>query len=189
VRLTLSRRRDTLVGAATFAVLAAAGCGSGDSTSLTAAERSAIADTLTRLVDQAWDFKRGDVVNHLMSLYPATGPVLSAASGHITTSRDTLRQEIQTFWTYVGQNMRDPHFERIQTKVDVLDRNAAVLTTTYHIPHIQPNGMPHDLGGAMTLVFQRRDGKWSVIQEHLSDVPQLATAPMSMPMDSTTSKR
>jgi ketosteroid isomerase-like protein len=58
--------------------------------------------------------------------------------------------------------------------VDVLARDAAVVTATYHIPHLTPRGQPHTIAGAMTVAFQRRNGRWSVVQEHLSD---LAAAP------------
>jgi ketosteroid isomerase-like protein len=54
---------------------------------------------------------------------------------------------------------------------DVLSRNAAVVTGTYRVPHRTPRGTPHELAGAMTLVFARRGGRWVVVQEHLSDRP------------------
>jgi ketosteroid isomerase-like protein len=53
--------------------------------------------------------------------------------------------------------------------IDVLAPDAAVLTATYRIPHITPQGHPHTVGGAWTAVFQRRAGKWVIVQEHLSD--------------------
>ena len=56
--------------------------------------------------------------------------------------------------------------------VDVLGPDAAVLTATYSIPHHTPRGAPHVVGGAWTVVFARRGGRWEVVQEHLSDVPQ-----------------
>ena len=54
---------------------------------------------------------------------------------------------------------------------DVLAPDAAVMTATYSIPHINPRGMPHVIGGAWTALFVNRGGHWVVIQEHLSDVP------------------
>jgi hypothetical protein len=45
--------------------------------------------------------------------------------------------------------------------------------------------MPHVIAGALTQVFARRNGRWVVVQEHLSDVPAAvmdsATAVDSMP--------
>jgi ketosteroid isomerase-like protein len=55
--------------------------------------------------------------------------------------------------------------------VDVLAPGAAVVTTTYRVPHITPAGEPHVIAGAWTAVFQQRDGRWVIVHEHLSDVP------------------
>jgi hypothetical protein len=57
--------------------------------------------------------------------------------------------------------------------IDVLGPDAAVLTATYRIPHLTPRGAPHIVGGAWTAVFQRRNGKWVIVQEHLSDFPPI----------------
>ena len=56
--------------------------------------------------------------------------------------------------------------------VDVLAPDAAVVTTTYRVPHLTPAGQPHVIAGAWTAVFQRRDGRWVIVQEHLSDMPR-----------------
>ena len=64
---------------------------------------------------------------------------------------------------------------------DVLSPNAAVMTATYHVPHLTPRNQPHTIGGAWTAVFQKRGDRWYIIQEHLSDlppVPDSAAAPM-----------
>jgi len=114
-----------------------------------------------------------------MSLYPTEGPVISANTGNATTTRDSLQQQIETFWKYVGSNMRNPKWEWTSMHIDVLSRNAAVMTATYKIPHLTPTNMRHVIGGAWTAVFVNRGGKWVIIQEHLSDAPP---EPMTMPM-------
>jgi ketosteroid isomerase-like protein len=139
------------------------------STSLTAAERDAIADTIRTRITTAANLSAKDVVASLMSLYPDTGRVISASAGHVTTSRDSLTLDITAFWQNIGQNMRDPRWEWGPMYIDVLAPDAAVLTATYRIPHITPQGHPHVVGGAWTAVFQRRAGKWVIVQEHLSD--------------------
>jgi hypothetical protein len=119
-------------------------------------------------------------VKNLMSLYPTNGRIISASGGVITTTRPQLEQAIQAFWTYVGQNMRQPRWEWTSMTVDVLGPDAAVMTSTYRIPHVTPMGMSHVIGGAWTAVFQKRGGKWVIIQEHLSDVqsnPNVMTNP------------
>jgi hypothetical protein len=138
---------------------------------VTDAQRKAITDSLTHLITNTYDLSRPDVVQRLMSLYPATGPVYSTASGHITTSRAELQEEIETFWKFVGSNMRNPKWEWTATHFDVLAPDAAVMTASYRVPHATPTGMNHTIAGAWTALFVNRGGKWVVIQEHLSDVP------------------
>ena len=65
---------------------------------------------------------------------------------------------------------------------DVLSPTAAVMTASYHVPHHQPNGQPHVIGGAWTAVFQKRGNRWVIVQEHLSDLPAMADSMrMKMP--------
>jgi ketosteroid isomerase-like protein len=154
-------------------------CAPTDHSALSKPQRDAIADTIQRLISSAYDLsKPGDAVPRLMSLYPPTGPVVSASGGQVSTSRDTLQAGIRAFWDNVGKNMRDPKWIWGPMHVDVLAPDAAVVTTTYRVPHLTPRGEPHVIAGAWTAVFQRQAGRWVIIQEHLSDVPP---APMQMP--------
>ncbi|HUF25950.1 MAG TPA: DUF4440 domain-containing protein [Gemmatimonadaceae bacterium] len=152
--------------------LAGSGCRPDVPAPLSTADTAAIGDTLRALIERTYDFSRPDVVARLMSLYPDTGPVISAASGQALTERDSLREQIASFWEYVGQNMQDPRWEWTETHVTVLAPDAAVLTGVYRIPHLNPSGQPHTVGGAWTMVFRRIDGRWTIVQEHLSDRPQ-----------------
>jgi ketosteroid isomerase-like protein len=155
-------------------------CGAWTDAPMSEAERAAIADTLRAMIVSAYDVtKPGDAVARMMSLYPPTGDVVSASGGRVSVSRDSLAAGIRAFWEYVGHNMRDPKWTWDEMHVDVLSRDAAVVTATYHIPHKTPRGEPHTIAGAMTVAFQRRGGRWGVVQEHLSDL-----AP-SMPDDTT----
>ena len=152
-------------------------CGPPTEAPMTEAERTAIADSLRTMIVSAYDLtKPGDAVARMMSLYPPTGDVVSASGGRLSVSRDSLEAGIRAFWQFVGQNMRDPKWTWDRMHVDVLARDAAVLTATYRVPHRTPRGEPHTIGGALTVAFQRRDGRWSVVQEHLSD---LAASPAS----------
>jgi hypothetical protein len=64
--------------------------------------------------------------------------------------------------------------------VDVLAPDAAVMTSTYRVPHLTPMGIDHVIGGAWTAVFQKRGGRWVIIQEHLSDVQSNPNIQMNM---------
>ena len=149
-----------------------AGCSTRDARPLSTAERSAVADTLRSMIVAAYDLTRpGDAVARMMSLYPDTGRVVSSSGGRVSVSRDSLESGIRAFWRYVGQNMRDPRWTWDSMYVDVLTRDAAVVTATYRVPHRTPRGQPHTIAGALTAAFQRRDGRWVLVQEHLSDLP------------------
>lgn len=139
--------------------------------SISEAEVRAIADTLTSAMASAYDFSRPNPREGLLALYPDSGRVISAAAGRITTTRVELDSAIGTFWEYVGQNMREPRWEWGDVHVDVLSRDAAVVTASYSIPHHTPAGRPHTIAGAWTAVFVRRDGEWKILHEHLSDLP------------------
>ena len=153
-----------------LAALVALGCSSPD-TAVSAAQRAAAQRAIRSEVVAAYDFSRPDVPGNLMALYAPTGPINSASGGRITTSRDSLRAGIQAFWTNVGRNMRDARVEWTAMHIDVLAPEVAVMTATYRIPHIQPNGMAHVIGGAWTAVFVLQNGRWYIVDEHLSDNP------------------
>lgn len=169
----LAMRLARPLASALLLALLAAGCREGAASQpLSPAERAAISDTLRKRVADAYDLARPDVVAGLSSLYPDSGRVVSATGGTLTASRDTLLAGIRSFWQNVGTNMRQPTWQWGPMFVDVLSRDAAVLTTTYRVPHLTPDGRPHVIAGAWTAVFARRGGRWVIVQEHLSDAPQ-----------------
>jgi ketosteroid isomerase-like protein len=130
--------------------------------------RKAIADTLTRLIEEAYDLTAPEPVARLMDLYPDTGAVISATDGRIVASRDSIQGAIESFWESMGRNMQRPKWVWGERRIDVLSPTSAVMTATYTIPHFAPTGEPHTVGGAWTAVFQKRGGRWRIIHEHLS---------------------
>lgn len=154
-----------------IAAISIIGCERPSSGSLTAAERQSIATAIETRVKRAYDLDAPDVLSGLLSLYPSEGPVYSAAGGRVTTERDSLEAGVRQFWNYVGRNMREPDWQWTAMHVDVLSRESAVMTATYRVPHLTPNGQPHVIGGAWTAVFEKRDGEWMIAHEHLSDSP------------------
>lgn len=160
----------TIRSFALIAVLTAVAC-SDRVPCLSAVQRIAAERAIRSEVVSAYDFSRPNVPENLMALYAPTGPIISASGGRITTSRDSLRAGIQAFWNNVGRNMRDAQVDWTAMDIDLLAPTVAVMTATYRIPHKQPNGLPHVIGGAWTAVFALRNGHWYVIKEHLSDNP------------------
>jgi hypothetical protein len=171
---------------ATAVTLVASGaCANSPATQMSSSEKQAIADSLKRMVVRAYDLSKPDAVASLMSLYPPSGRVISASGGVTTTTRPELEQGIRAFWTYVGQNMKQPRWEWTSMTVDVLAPDAAAMTSTYRVPHLTPMGMPHVIGGAWTAVFQKRAGKWVIIQEHLSDIQSNPNLPVDSAVQHT----
>jgi ketosteroid isomerase-like protein len=155
--------------------LVAVGCAP-NSARVSDAERRAIADTLETMVRRAYDLSgpSSATVDRLLSLYPDSGRVVSASGGRMVTSRDSLAQGIGYFWESMGQNMRSPRWIWERMVTDVLSSESAVVTATYRVPHRTPRDEPHELAGAMTLVFAKRGDRWVVVHEHLSDRPMPA---------------
>ena len=174
-RDTAPRRRYLL--AVVFGVAAlSVGCSNPENVS--GGERRAIADSLETLVKNAYDFSKPGVVERLVALYPDSGRVISASAGRITARREVLVSAIGGFWDRVGQNMQSPTFQIGSSYVDVITRNAAVTTFNYSIPHTTPAGAPHTVSGAWTALWRRENGRWRIVQEHLSDTPE-STAPLA----------
>jgi hypothetical protein len=149
---------------------------------LTADQRTSIAREIETKVRDAYDLSKPGAEQRMLALYADTGRIISAEEGQIVSTRDSIQLGIKLFWQNVGVNMRQPKWIWTQTYVDVLSPEAAVFTGAYRVPHLTPRNEPHEIAGVMTLVFERRNGKWGVVQEHLSDTPAPA-APM--PMDSS----
>jgi hypothetical protein len=179
----VSRRTFSTLGLVAVSAVTAGSlaCSSKTAADMNASEKNAVADTLKRLVVSAYDLSAKDPVKNLMSLYPAGGRVISASGGAMTTTHPQLEQGIKAFWTYVGQHMRKPRWEWTSMNVDVLAPDAAVMTSTYSIPHQTPAGMDHIIGGAWTAVFQKQGDRWVIIQEHLSDFQTDPSAPATSP--------
>ena len=130
---------------------------------LSAGERQSIADSIRALLAAAYVFDGSDPVPRFMKLYADTGQVVSAASGGFTLSRDSLQRALTTFWSTTGRYMQQPTWTWGAMAIDVLSRDAAVVTARYTIPHWTPEGRPHVLGGAWTSVWAQRNGRWAIV--------------------------
>lgn len=149
--------------------IVALGCARPDNAVLSARETQTIRVEVERAMREAYDLSKPNVAERMLSLYPATGPIVSASAGRVVGSRDSLAAGIRYFWNNVGINMRNPEWVWERFYVDVLSPTTVVVTATYRIPHRDPRNQPHEIAGAMTEVFRKRDGRWYIVQEHLSD--------------------
>jgi len=176
ISMTIICHRPMTLAAAVVAVAVACTGSSGGETALSDRERAAIADTIQRRLIAAYDLSQSDVVAGLMSVYARSGagPVISASGGRVTASRDTLEAGVRSFWETTGKFMKNPRWEWGPMHVEVLSRDAAVLTTTYVVPHLTPEDEPHIIGGAWTSLWKKIGGEWVIVREHLSDMPRAA---------------
>lgn len=155
-------------------------CTPGGNAKPSEAQTAAIRGELEQAMRNAYDLTKPNVPERMLSLYPKSGRVVSATGGRVVTNRDSLESGIRYFWNNVGINMRDPRWVWDRFYVDVLSPTTAVVTATYSIPHRNPQNEPHVLGGAMTAVFEKRDGRWSIVQEHLSDALSIQDSTATM---------
>ena len=163
----------------------AAGCSTAASgVELSSTERQAIADTVRRLLTETYVFDGSDPVPRFMRLYADSGEVVSAASGGFTQSRDSVRHALASFWNTAGQFMQHPTWTWGTMAVEVLSRDAVVVTARYTIPHWTPEKHPHVLGGVWTSVWTHRGGRWVIVAEHLSDLPRVVAERVEATMPS-----
>lgn len=133
-----------------------------------AAADSALTDTLTSLIESAYDFETPGTLARMNDLYASRNGVVSASGGEIIASADSVRSGITRFWESAGRNMRSARWRWDEVYVERLGRDAAVLTGRWSLPHIAPDGLEHTIEGAWTAVFQRTSGQWKIVHEHLS---------------------
>jgi len=160
------------------AATVASACTTGPSSGLDSAQAATIRKEVESAFRETYDLSKPGLADRMLAMYPKTGRIVSASAGEAHVSRDSIETGIRYFWSSVGANMREPQWIWDDMIFDVLSRDAAVMTATYHVPHKTPRGEPHTIGGAFTAVFQKRGGRWYIVQEHLSDLPP--SAPMDM---------
>lgn len=171
-----------LVGVAfALAVLSVTGRTLGAPRGMTDAQRRAVVAEVEAQLREAYDLSREDVTERLLSLYPDSGRVVSATGGQVITSRDSLAEGIRYFWENVGRNMREPRWIWESMIVDPLSPTAAVMTATYRVPHLTPQGHPHEIGGAWTAVLVKEGARWVILHEHLSDSPAPESGGIAQP--------
>lgn len=141
------------------------GCGSAEPARLDAEREAALADSilsLTRQYNAAWESLSADRISAFHSddfHYYWRGS--TDASSRAEYDR-LLREEILPSMQKWSAEMHDPY-------VKVLGPNAAVVSFEFSSGVLNAAGEPDDYGsGALTYVFERRDGKWKIVLIHES---------------------
>lgn len=167
-------RRAAELWLVSFALAPLAGCNgtSAGATSLSQAEARAVGDSIRAIVTGTYDLSKGDVPTRMLSVYPESGRVVSATAGRVTNTRALLETSVNAFWDGVGQYMIKPTWTWTNLEVEAIDRNTAMMTAQYTVPHWTDVGAPHVIGGVWTALWQRRGGRWVITHEHLSDMPR-----------------
>ena len=161
------RKRRAGISVVLLAASVALGaCGGRDAAT---ADPSTLADTLAALISSAYRFDTPGAPDRMKALYAEGEQVVSASGGTLTVGADSVRSGIDSFWARAGTNMREARWEWREFHATRLGPDAAVLTGTWAIPHIAPDGNPHRIEGAWTAVFERIDGDWKIVHEHLSE--------------------
>jgi uncharacterized protein (TIGR02246 family) len=65
-------------------------------------------------------------------------------------------------------SLREATFDVLNPEVEVLGPNAAVISFELREVMLDESGATTELNGAMTLVYERRDGRWLVVRAHES---------------------
>lgn len=161
-----------------------AGCtgSSGQAPTLSQADARAIGDSIQAIVRGAYDLSKGDVPTRMLSVYPESGRVVSATAGRVTNTRALLETSVHAFWDGVGQYMIKPSWTWTNLEVEAIDRNTAMMTAQYSVPHWTDVGAPHVIGGVWTALWRRRGGRWEITHEHLSDMPRASAQAMEATM-------
>lgn len=157
-----------------FALAPLAGCNRAPerASSISPSEARALGDSIRAIVQGAYDLSSGDVPKRMLSVYPESGRVVSATAGRVTSTRALLETSVNAFWEGVGQYMIKPTWTWTSLEVEAIDRNTAMMTAQYTVPHWTDVGAPHVIGGVWTALWQRRGGRWAITHEHLSDMPR-----------------
>ena len=148
-----------------------AGCaGSGDG-ELTDAERAALADSVRQFANEMVETIDGHDVDGFIG-YHLRSPDFAWASRGEITPLDSHDASMKEYFPGVGKNVQ---FKLGDSRVRVLGRNAAVATSFIHSTDIGEDGEATSGHEVWSIVVQRIDGEWKVVQVHESYPPPPAS--------------
>lgn len=159
-----------VVAAATLAVSAAAvGCAGPErpADELTAQQEQAVADTIESLTENlasTWGELDPDAYLQLFS---------DDVQFYFQGWND--REQFEESVRQIMPAYREYPMEITDQRIEVLGRDAAVATLTYRAEPVDTAGRSREGKAAFTLVYERRDGSWKVVQAHESLISEEET--------------
>ena len=151
-----------LVGSLAFA------CAPADSGPMTAEREAALADTLRSVLEDFNDTYLALEPDPYLDYFPEDFHFYVRGS-HLT------RMEYGESIREVMGGDRSWSADVGEVDVEVLGRDAGTASYTYRATIVDTAGAGEEVTGAVTVVFERRDGAWKVVQAHESFAPPVAT--------------
>jgi ketosteroid isomerase-like protein len=141
-----------------------AGCAAGGDDELSGAERAALVDSIKLLANEMVETIDRHDVDGFIAYHWHNPDFVWASSGEIIPL-ESHHAGMKEYFSGPGQNV---HFELAESRVHVLSRDAAVATCIIHSSSIGEDGEPRSGHEAWSIVVQRINGEWKVVQAHES---------------------
>jgi uncharacterized protein (TIGR02246 family) len=103
--------------------------------------------------------------DQVAALYAPDAVLLPTASPQIRTTH----AEIVDYFEHFVQ--RKPSGTKLRTVVEVLDNNTAIDTGVYRFTLTNADGTTQQVDARYTYVYEKRDGKWWIVNHHSSVLP------------------
>ncbi|PPU76510.1 MULTISPECIES: SgcJ/EcaC family oxidoreductase [Xanthomonas] len=106
-------------------------------------------------------------------LYAPDGVLLPTVSNEVRASREQIEKYFELFLT------KKPKGVVNYRTVRLLDDDSAVDAGVYTFTLTDKDGKKSDVQARYTFVYEKRDGKWLIINHHSSAMPEKDAAPLA----------
>ncbi|MEU6164538.1 SgcJ/EcaC family oxidoreductase [Streptomyces tanashiensis] len=164
----MSRTRATLAGGVAVAVLGTLAVGVGVAQAGEKGDRRVKTGEreIAALFDR-WNaaLRSGDP-ERVTDLYAEDAVLLPTASPRIRTDHAAIAD----YFTHFLQ--KKPRGEKIRTEIEILDANSAIDAGLYRFHLTDPKtGVTKPVEARYTYVYEKRDGRWLIVNHHSSVLP------------------
>jgi hypothetical protein len=158
----------------TLLLLGVVACGGANGTKptahgMTAAEKAAVEDTVRKLNAYSMEVQSRRDLKALMRLMPDTG-ALAITDGSMVTDMDSLQAGLEQFWGLPFLTGLKVHWDI--KRIDVVSPDAAVITTSGSTVLDSAGKKQFTMRHLWTGLWQNREGRWVVVQQHASSIPE-----------------